>query len=130
MIARLAAAARPRLLPLLAAPVVVVALVGVVASGSGGGGSADGAAPPAAGAVAIQGFAFAPQDVTVAAGTEVVWTNLDDTDHSIQDTGGLFPESEAFGLDETFGFTYLEPGSYPYICGIHNYMRGTITVEG
>ena len=117
-------------LPLLI--VVVVGYVGVTASGGGGDDEAsDGSGAPAAdGAVAIADFAFDPVDATVPAGTAVTWTNTDGSPHSIQDDSGreLFPESEDLGNGDTFSFTYDEAGTYEYICGIHNYMRGTVTV--
>ena len=28
----------------------------------------------------------------------------------------------------TFAITYAQPGSYSYICGIHQYMTGTVEV--
>ena len=29
---------------------------------------------------------------------------------------------------DTFSITYAQPGSYSYICGIHQYMTGTVEV--
>ena len=83
-------------------------------------------------AVEISGFQFnGGEPVTVAVGTEVVWTNEDSMDHSVQfaaDTG--IPESPDLAQDETYSFTFTEPGTYSYICGIHPRMTGTIVVEG
>src|SRR5262245_45936383 len=42
------------------------------------------AAPPAAGAeVKIDNFSFSPATITVAAGTQVTWTNRDDIPHTV-----------------------------------------------
>jgi plastocyanin len=74
--------------------------------------------------------AFDPEELTVAAGTTVTWTNDDEAEHAIQDDSELgADESPELSQDDTFELTYDEPGEYPYICGIHNYMTGTIVVE-
>lgn len=125
-----------RRLLLLMLPLLVIALIGFVGVSTDGA-SEDDAAPtgsggPGNGTVAIEGFAFAPEDLTVAAGTEVTWTNGDGSPHSIQDDSGeeLFEESEDLDDGDSFGFTYERPGEYAYLCGIHNYMQGTVTVTG
>jgi plastocyanin len=111
-----------------------VLLAGVLALGACGG---DDAAEPAstggddagaAGAIVIDGFTFEPGDVEVPAGTTVTWTNVDSAAHSIEDEGELFPESEELAENDEFSFTYEAPGEYPYVCGIHRYMKGTVTV--
>lgn len=81
--------------------------------------------------VSIEGFEFEPESLTVSAGSTVTWTNRDDAIHSIQDESDLATEeSDDLGEGDTFGITYDQPGEYPYICGIHNYMTGTVVVEG
>lgn len=112
---------------LLVLPLLIVAVLGVVGVTTSGGGDDP---PPVDGGVTIADFAFDPVDVTVPAGTDVTWTNTDGSPHSIQDDSGteLFPESEDLDRGDAFTFAYAEPGTYPYICGIHNYMRGTVTV--
>lgn len=80
-------------------------------------------------AVQIVNFQFKPQTVTVKAGTKVTWTNKDTAVHSIKDTSHLStPVSPDLGMDSTFSITYGEPGSYSYICGIHQYMSGSVLV--
>ncbi len=113
---------------------VAAIALGAVACGGGdtgttGGGAAPGAASGAPGEVAISGFKFVPADIEVAPGTTVTWTNQDETPHTVQDEGeDQFEESQELQQGETFTFTYETPGSYPYICGIHPYMKGTVTV--
>jgi len=126
-------------------PVAVVALVAaVLALGAcGGGGKSDGAAPrpatqagasaPTGGdpAVQIVNFEFQPQKLTVKAGTTVTWTNRDTAIHAVKDTSPLAtPVSKDLAQGDTFSITYSQPGSYPYICGIHNYMTGSVEVTG
>lgn len=83
------------------------------------------------GQVKIVNFEFKPQDITVKAGTTVTWTNTDSAQHSIQDQSDLkFDTSKVLMEGDTFTHTYDKPGTYPYICGIHNYMTGKVVVEG
>lgn len=80
--------------------------------------------------VVISDFAFEPGDLTVPAGSTVTWTNEDSAPHAIQDDSELGEdEGPEMAEGDTFELTYDEPGTYPYICGIHNYMTGSITVE-
>ena len=80
--------------------------------------------------VEIAEFAFGPADAVVPVGTTVTWTNNDGFDHTIVAANDAFPESPSLGDGATYSFTFTEPGTYPYICGIHPQMRGTIVVEG
>jgi plastocyanin len=86
--------------------------------------------PPAGGAkvdITIQGFAFSPADITVKAGTTVVWTNQDSASHTVvADDGGW--KSGGMAKGESFSRVFDTPGTYPYHCGIHPNMKGTITV--
>jgi len=122
---------RPRLAPLLALPVVVVGLVGVIGTGAT---QRSGARPTSGSATAgdeisIEGFAFAPSSIEVESGTTVVWTNRDAAEHTVEDTGGLFEESDELRAGDAFRFEYAQPGRYPYFCGIHASMRGEVVVR-
>lgn len=110
-------------------------LAGAIVLGACGGG-ADDAGPAAgdgdggaAGEVVIERFSFMPENVEVAAGTEVTWTNRDSAAHTVKDEGGLFPESEEIPEGGEFSYVYETPGEYPYVCGIHPYMTATVTVS-
>ncbi len=80
--------------------------------------------------VTIDNFAFAPADLTIAAGTRVEWINQDDEPHSIVVADPAMPLKSG-GLDtgETFAATFDRPGTYAYFCSIHPQMTGTITVR-
>ena len=81
-------------------------------------------------AVAIEDFEFGPEELTVEAGTTVRWTNEDDAAHSVQgEEGGEEFESDDLAQGDTFEHQYAEAGDYPYDCGIHSYMKGTVVVE-
>ena len=127
-----------RVVVIVAAAVTAVASVAAVAAAitsddaAGGAVVTPAASTPAATdavAVEIRDFAFGPAEATVAPGTEVRWTNADDVDHSVVAEDGTFASAN---LDEgaTFPFTFTEPGTYPYACGIHDSMHGTVVVEG
>jgi plastocyanin len=77
-------------------------------------------------AVDMQDFAFAPAELRVAAGTEIVWTNRDPAPHTVTAEDGSFDSGE-IAPGETFTIT-LESGEVVYACLIHPDMRGTITV--
>lgn len=82
---------------------------------------------PGSGAVAIQDFAFGPPALTVAKGTTVTWTNNDGSAHSIQGNDKSF-NSKDLPKGGTFQNKFDTPGTFAYVCGIHQYMHGTITV--
>jgi plastocyanin len=82
-------------------------------------------------AVRIVSFQFTPMTLRAEPGTTVTWTNEDTAVHSIKDTSPLAtPASRDLGKRDTFSITYERPGSYGYICGIHQYMTGSVTVGG
>jgi plastocyanin len=82
--------------------------------------------------VAVRTFQFAPERLTVKAGTRVVWLNEDEIEHTA--TAGSAP-----GRDSLFdlplahkgaraAFTFEQPGSFAYYCAKHPFMRGEIRV--
>jgi plastocyanin len=79
-------------------------------------------------AVTIDNFAFAPQQVTVKAGTTVTWTNNDDTPHVVASSTKSF-RSKALDTDDKFSFTFNTAAVYQYFCSLHPHMSGTIVVE-
>ncbi|HKY76159.1 MAG TPA: cupredoxin domain-containing protein [Acidimicrobiia bacterium] len=107
--------------------------VAVLAGGACGDGGEDGGGkqtgPAGDGSVEIVNFVFTPANLTVKPGAKVTWTNGDTAVHSIKDTSPLAtPVSPDMAKDATFSITYGQPGSYSYICGIHQYMTGSVTV--
>lgn len=96
---------------------------GATSIAAGGGGTAGGGT-----AVAIKDFAFAPDPIVIKAGGSVTWTNGDKFAHAIQSANGKF-NSPKLENAKSFTATFTTPGSYPYICGIHNSMTGTVTVQ-
>ena len=78
--------------------------------------------------VNIDQFAFAPQHITVKAGTTVTWTNEDDAPHTVASSAKLF-KSKALDTGDKFSFTFTTPSTYAYFCSLHPQMTGTVTVE-
>lgn len=84
--------------------------------------------------VDIANFAFDPIELTISAGTEVVFTNSDAAPHTVTAGTDAAPTPERFdsGLLQTgdeFRFLFEEPGEYAYFCERHPPMTGRIVVE-
>jgi uncharacterized protein (TIGR03118 family) len=86
-------------------------------------------------AVAIQpttldiiNFAFVPTPVTVAAGTELTWTNKDAATHTVTADDNRFLSGN-MPNGQSFSQKLLTPGTYTYHCSIHPNMKGTIVVK-
>jgi plastocyanin len=78
--------------------------------------------------VSIDGLAFLPDPIVVAAGTTVRWTNHDAVPHTVtSNPAGLF-NSGTLLPGESFEYRFDTPGSYSYICTIHPSMTGTVIV--
>lgn len=68
--------------------------------------------------VLLQNFEFAPQEITVVAGTEITWVNQDGAPHNVtvaEDGEG----SDNFFQGESFAITFEEPGTYTVYCNLH-----------
>ena len=78
--------------------------------------------------VKIDNFTYNPQQITVKAGTTVVWTNGDDIPHTATSKTGVF-RSKALDTDDKFSFTFTTLGSFQYFCALHPHMTGSIVVE-
>jgi plastocyanin len=84
-------------------------------------------APPVLVTITIQNFTFDPASVTVPAGSTITWTNLDAAAHQIaSDTQAFMGNPMSQG--SIYSFTFMTPGTFPYHCAIHPFMKGTITV--
>jgi plastocyanin len=129
-------AKHPRRIPVVTAAICVTAIlaIGVFVVGCGGttatttaGG---GVITTAAGGtqVALKNFAYDPANVTIKAGGSVTWTNQDSVTHDVTADNGEF-KSGSLANGATFSFTFAKAGTYPYHCGIHPTMKGTITVQ-
>src|SRR5215472_2032971 len=78
--------------------------------------------------VKIDNFSFSPQEINVAVGTSVTWTNRDDIPHTVVSTDGVF-KSKVRDTDEKFSYTFNKAGTYPYFCSVHPKMTGKVVVQ-
>ena len=74
---------------------------------------------------------YIPSSVTVSAGTTVTWSNDDTAAHTVTSApdSPMSFDSQLFMPDAAFDVTFEEPGEYPYLCIVHPWMVGTVTVE-
>jgi plastocyanin len=77
--------------------------------------------------VTIAEFAFGPQELAVAAGTTVTWTNEDWAPHTVTAEDGSF-DSGRLDQGASFEYTFDEPGTFAYHCNYHPGMVGSIVV--
>jgi plastocyanin len=78
--------------------------------------------------ITIDNFSFAPMQIEIAAGTQVTWINKDDVPHTVVSIDHKF-KSRALDTDESFSFTFQDPGTYEYFCSVHPKMTGRIVVK-
>jgi plastocyanin len=87
--------------------------------------------PPAAASgpsVGIENFNFIPADLTVPAGTTVVWTNHDDVQHTVTASDNSY-SSQPVETEGQFSHTFSTPGVYAYFCAIHPFMTAKVIVQ-
>jgi plastocyanin len=89
------------------------------------------AAPAAAGAetldVRIPGKYFEPARVTAVAGDRVVFRNSDFVTHDVRIGGGAF-DSGPIARFTSWTQAVERPGDYPFVCTLHAFMRGNLSV--
>lgn len=80
--------------------------------------------------IVISNFAYSPMNLTVSPGQQVTVVNHDSTAHTLTAATGSAFNTGTIGPGKTGTFTApTKPGSYPYICSIHQFMHGTVTVR-
>ena len=80
--------------------------------------------------ISIQGFAFSPQNPTITAGDTVIWTQNDQTTHTVSSTASPFVlNSGNLTFGKTYTNTFTTAGTFPYRCNIHNFMTGSVIVQ-
>jgi plastocyanin len=70
---------------------------------------------------------FEPANVTVPAGTTVVWFNKGRQEHSVKADDNSF-DSGLKGTGGTYSRAFPRPGKYSYYCAPHPWMKGTVEV--
>jgi len=79
--------------------------------------------------ITISNFMFMPMSISVSPGATVKVTNKDSATHTLTAAGGQFNTGN-ITHDQTKTFKVpSKPGTYHYICNIHQFMMGTIVVK-
>jgi plastocyanin len=79
--------------------------------------------------ISISNFMFSPMSITVSPGATISVTNEDSVTHTLSATAHQFDTGDiAQNQTKTFSAP-MRPGTYHYICNIHQYMMGTVTVK-
>ena len=76
----------------------------------------------------IAKFAYGPKEITVAPGTKIVWTNRDETPHTVTSNDKSFA-STGLDTDDKFEHTFTSEGDFNYICTVHPFMTGVVHVR-
>ncbi len=124
-----------RLRPTAIVLTMLVAVLGLVLGCGGGAGSPAGggggpaATPSAPDTIVIKNFTFMPASLTVAPGTKIAVINQDQAPHTVTADDKSFDSRTISGGQRGEITAPTKPGSYPYICTIHQYMKGTLIVQ-
>jgi plastocyanin len=108
--------------------VALLALAALLLTGQTSGAVRAAANPAASASVTIDNFNFAPNTVTIAVGTTVVWTNQDDVPHNVTNPDKAF-KSPTLDTGEKWEYTFKQAGTFNYYCTIHPKMTGKVVVQ-
>jgi plastocyanin len=78
-------------------------------------------------AVTIADFHFTPPTATIHVGETITWTNDGPSSHTATAKDGSF-NTGTLSKGQSASHTFTRPGTYAYVCTIHPFMHGTITV--
>jgi plastocyanin len=80
------------------------------------------------GASSLGNKAYAPDDLAIAVGTTVTWTNTDSVAHTSTSDASAW-NSGTVAPGGQFSFAFQNAGTYSYHCAIHPGMVGTVVVR-
>jgi len=77
---------------------------------------------------------FSPNRLTISMGAPLTWQNRTQEPHTIvsddcRSRNTCSFDSGFLGPNARFTLPPLKPGTYPYHCGIHPFMRGLLTIH-
>jgi plastocyanin len=102
-------------------------------SASAGGTTASEETAQGGSTVAIKTFMYEPSPITVAAGTQVTFTNEDDILHTVSSGTREKPtndfDEDLDGAGSSVEVTFDQPGTIDYFCDVHQGMDGQVVVE-
>ncbi|MCV0431683.1 multicopper oxidase domain-containing protein [Nitrosopumilus sp.] len=71
---------------------------------------------------------YAPTSIEISSGTTVTWTNVDSVVHTVTDNEDSF-DSGFIQAGNTWSYTFKHPGEIDYLCTLHPWMTGTVSVK-
>ena len=83
---------------------------------------------PAAAEVKMNGIHYRADTVTVNAGEAVRWVNSDPLPHTVTFDDGSGTSAD-IPQNGSFTFKFDRPGTYPYHCTQHPFMKGVVVVK-
>ena len=87
-------------------------------------------APTQSKVVELKAYSFVPEVLNIQKNTAVVWIHKDLAPHTVTSSGGSESfDSGTLQRDQTFTYTFRNPGTYDYYCTIHPSMRGKVVVQ-
>ena len=116
---------------------VLIATVAIFSSSSPSAFAATVTADITPGSSSMTTDAYAPNPIEINVGDTVTWTNKDSTPHTVTsgtagEPDGEFDSSPGFNplmaAQQTFSHTFEDAGEFPYYCGLHVNMVGTVIV--
>lgn len=81
--------------------------------------------------VVIYEYKFTPITLTVPAGATVTWVNYDIAPHNAtyRSFGDEAFDSGNLSVTQVYRHRFRKPGTYDYLCTLHQGMRGTVVVQ-
>ena len=79
--------------------------------------------------ITISNFVFIPMALTVSPGATISVTNKDSATHTLTATNGQFNTGDVTQNQTKTFRAPMQAGTFDYICDIHQYMMGSITVK-
>lgn len=83
---------------------------------------------PADAVVEIRRYAYGPARIVVDAGAVVEWVNRDAAVHTATAEDGAW-DSGGIRQGDSWRARFDRPGTYPYLCGPHPFMKGVVIVR-
>ena len=106
-------------------PLPFIAALAVAAACAAAPAAADAPAPVT---VEIRDMKYAPDTLTIPAGTRVTWVNRDQMPHTVTARGRAFA-SAALDTGDSYSYTFKTPGEFTYFCTIHPFMVARVVVK-
>jgi plastocyanin len=126
---RLQATAKRGLAPLGALAALALVLAVSLSPGVPSSSSASSSSSVKGTSITISNFMFSPMSLSVAPGATVKVTNKDSATHTLTANDNAFNTGDITQNQTKTFKAPMKPGTYSYICNIHQYMMGTIIVK-